>query len=110
MPFEVVSKQIKKTREEILAGLQVSLQKNNAIGIILKDTNELITTAVTEIEDDLSGDFIVSLQDHDLHGFPLQRNRLLLSNIESIINFNIPFDDVEYVKVRRKEKFFKSIA
>jgi hypothetical protein len=105
MPFEVVTKQIKKTRQDILVGLQISLERNNAIGIFLKDTNELITTAVTEIEDDLNGDFIISLQHHDLHGYPLDRNRVLLSNIESIINFNIPYDDQEYVKVRRKEKF-----
>jgi len=108
MPFEVVTKQIKKTRPEILEGLQVSLRKNNAIGIFVKDTHELVTTAVTDIEDHCDGDFIISLQDNDLHGFPLERNRLLLSNIDSIINFNIPYDDQEYVKVRRKEKFFKS--
>lgn len=106
MPFEVVNKQIKITKEEILAELQHSLQSNNVLGIFIKDTHELITTAVTEIEEsEAQGDYIISLMDQDLHGYPVDRNRLLLSNIDRVIHFNISFDDPQYVKVRRKEKF-----
>jgi hypothetical protein len=105
MPFEVISRQIKNTKDEILAELQSSLEKNYAIGIFISDTNELITTAVTEIKTDPSGDFAIHLMEHDLHGFPLDRTRIMLSNIDRVIHFNIPFDDPQYVKVRRKEKF-----
>jgi hypothetical protein len=71
----------------------------------VKDTHELVTTAVTEIEDANDGEFIIKLMEQDLHGYPLERNQLLLSNIDRVIHFNIPFDDPLYVKVRRKEKF-----
>jgi hypothetical protein len=105
MPFEVASKQIKKTKEEILEELKRSLQKKNAIGICILETNDLITTAVVDIEEVADGDYLITLMDYDLHGFPLQKNRILLSGIQSVIRFNIPFDDPQYVKVRRKEKF-----
>jgi hypothetical protein len=104
MAFEVVSKQIKKTKPEILAVIKHSLEKNNAIGILIKSSNGLITTAIEDIEDDLSGDVIISLKQHDLHGYPLQRTRFMLSDIESVIHFNVPFDDPQYLKVRKREK------
>jgi hypothetical protein len=106
MPFEVANTQIKTTQDEIMAELQHSLQHNNVIGISLKDTHELLTTAVTEIVESKDvGDFIISLMAEDLHGYPVERNRLLLSNIDRVIHFSISFDDPLYVKVRRKEKF-----
>jgi hypothetical protein len=106
MPFEVVNRQIKNTRAEILAELQHSFEKNNAIGILVKDTNELITTAVVDIESDSeTGDYTIHLMDYDLHGYPIDRNRLLLSNIDRVIHFNVPFNDPLYEKERRKEKF-----
>jgi hypothetical protein len=106
MPFEDVNRQIKISKEEILAELQYSLENNNVIGIFLKDTHELITTAVTEIEENtLLDDYVIVLMDQDLHGYPLHRNRLLLNNIDRVIHFSISFDDPQYVKVRRKEKF-----
>src|ERR1700750_339586 len=62
MPFEVANRQIKITQEEIMAELQHSLQHNNVIGISLKDTHELLTTAVTEIKESKDvGDFVISL-------------------------------------------------
>jgi hypothetical protein len=105
MPFDVVNNQIKKSKEDILAELQYSREKNNAIGIFTKDTKELVTTAVTQIEESSEGDHLIVLRDQDLHGYPLERNRLLLSNIDRIIHFSIDYDDPQYVKVRRKEKF-----
>jgi hypothetical protein len=105
MAFEIVNNQIKKTKEDILAELRNSVVKNNAIGIFIKDTNELVTTAVKNIEETSEGDFTIILQDQDLHGYPLERNRLQFSNIERVIHFSIGFDDPQYVKVRRKEKF-----
>ena len=105
MPFEAVSNQIKNNRDEILAELQHSLESNNAIGILLKDSKELITTAVAEIEEDaVTGNHLVILREQDLHGYPIYRNKHQLSNIERVIRFNIPFDDPQYVNVRRKEK------
>lgn len=100
-----VGNQIKKTREDILTELQNSLLKNNAIGIITKDTSELITTAIVNIEPETEGDSTIVLREQDLHGYPLERNRISLSNIQSVIHFSIDFDDPQYVKVRRKEKF-----
>jgi hypothetical protein len=106
MPFEVLNKQIKITRDDILAELNHSAQTKNAIGILLKDTHDLITTAVINIEEnDAVGDYVIFLLDQDLHGYPVERTRLLLSNIEKVIHFNISFDDPQYVKERRKEKF-----
>ncbi|HYC86722.1 MAG TPA: hypothetical protein VEB86_15925 [Chryseosolibacter sp.] len=105
MPFEVVNTQIKNRKEEMLAELQFSREKNNAIGILTKDTHELVTTAVTEIAENSEGDYVIVLRDQDLHGHPVERTRLLLSNIERIIHFNISYDDPQYVKERRKEKF-----
>lgn len=100
-----VGNQIKNTREDILAELQSSLRKNNVIGITMKDTKELITTAIVNIENEPEGDPTVVLRDHDLHGYPLERNRISLNNIQSVIHFSIDYDDPQYVKVRRKEKF-----
>src|SRR5687768_13693505 len=106
MPFDIANKQIKNTKDEILAELQHSLRNNNAIAILVRDTHELITTAVTGISaDDSEGEFVIKLMDEDLHGYPLDRPLLLLSNIERIIHFDVAFDDPQYVKVRRKEKF-----
>lgn len=102
MSFEVAAKQIKKTREEILLELKNSLETNNAIGIFLKDTRELVTTAVLSIEENAGEDYLVILMDEDLHGYPLQRNRILLSNIDRVIHFNISFDDPLFIKVRKK--------
>jgi hypothetical protein len=106
MPFEVLNKQIKITRDDILAELNHSLQSKNAIGIFVKDTHDLITTAVIDIaEDQAIGDYVISLLDHDLHGYPVERTRLLLNNIDKVIHFSISFDDPQYVKERRKAKF-----
>ena len=106
MPFDIANRQIKNTKDEILAELQYSLRNNNAIAILVRDTHELITTAVVGITaDDAEGEFVINLMDEDLHGYPLDRPRLLLSNIERIIHFDVAFDDPQYVKVRRKEKF-----
>lgn len=105
MPFEIAQRQIKNTKADILEELRRSFAKKNAVGILIKDTNELITTAVIEIEGDVASDeVIIHLMDHDLHGYPLDRNILLLSNIERVIHFNILFDDPQYVMVRKKEK------
>jgi hypothetical protein len=106
MPFESISKQIKTTKEDILAELQHGLEHNTAVGIQLKDTRELMTAGVLDVElDALSGDFIIALREQDLHGYPLERTRILLDNIDRVIHFNITFDDPQYVKVRRIEKF-----
>jgi hypothetical protein len=106
MPFDVANNQIKISRQDILDELKHSQLRNNVIGIFLKDTHELITTAVTEIEEtQAADDYIISLMEQDLHGYPLDRNRLLLSNIDRVIHFSIAYDDPQYVKVRRKEKF-----
>jgi hypothetical protein len=105
MPFEVANNQIKITREDILAELQHSLHNNNVIAIFIKDNHELVTTAVTEIlENSSEGDYLIRLMEEDLHGYPLERNQLWLSNIDRVIHFSIPFNDPQYVKVRRKEK------
>jgi hypothetical protein len=105
MPFEVTTSQIKNNREDMLVELQQSLESQNVIGIILKENHELITTAVAALKEDITGDYIIQLMDQDLHGFPVERNMLLLSQIERIIHFSISFDDPQYVKERRKEKF-----
>ena len=106
MPFDIANRQIKNTKDEILAELQHSLRNNNAIAILVKDTHELITTAVTGITaDHVVGEYVISLMPEDLHGYPLERPELLLSNIARIIHFDVAFDDPQYVKVRRKEKF-----
>ena len=89
----------------MLAELRYSVDTNNVIGIILKDTHELITTAVATVKEDTTGDHIVQLMDEDLHGYPIEKNLLLLSAIERIIHFNISFNDPQYVKERRKERF-----
>jgi len=101
----MANRQIKNTKDEILDELQHSLRNNNAIAILIRDTHELITTAVTGITDGSEGEFVITLTDEDLHGYPIYRNQLLLSNIERIIHFDVAFDDPQYVKVRRKEKF-----
>ncbi|MBT1704475.1 hypothetical protein [Chryseosolibacter indicus] len=105
MLFDAVKKQIKDTREEILGELNLSLQKRTAIGIFIKDSGDLITTAVVDIEESPTGDHVITLMKQDLHGYPVEQNPLHLSNIERVIRFNIPFDDPQYVIERRKEKF-----
>jgi hypothetical protein len=105
MPFEVTTSQIKNNKEDMLAELQHSLESNNVVGIIVRESHELITTAVAGLKEDTTGDYIVQLMDQDLHGFPIEPNMLLLSNIERIIHFSISFNDPQYVKERRKEKF-----
>lgn len=103
--MDLVNQQIKKTREEILMELKSSQEKNTAIGIFLKDTNELVTTGVISIIETPEGDFTIVLREEDLHGFPVERNSISLANIDRVIHFSIGYDDPQYVKVRRKEKF-----
>jgi hypothetical protein len=105
MVFETAINQIKNTKEEIVLELQKSLQKNNVVGIFTKDTRELITTAVKSIEEIEGGETMIILEEIDLHGYAIERNSLRLSNIEKVIHFSIGFDDPQYVKVRRIEKF-----
>jgi hypothetical protein len=105
MVFDTAFNQIKKTKEEILLELQISLQKNNVVGVFTRDTRELITTAVKRIEEIEGGETMIVLEEIDLHGYPIDRNSLSLSNIEKVIHFSIGFDDPQYVKVRRIEKF-----
>ena len=105
MAFDTAYSQIKKSKEEILQELKLSLEKNNAVGIFIRDTRELITTTVRNIEDQPDGDCKVMLHHQDLHGYPIERTALKLSNIEKVIHFNIDYNDPDYVKVRRKEKF-----
>jgi len=106
MPIKVINEQIKISPNDILAELQASKQKNTAIGIIIKDTHELITTAVINIQPHHSeGEFAVQLLDQDLHGYPIEKTTLLLSEIERVIHFSISYDDPQYVKERRKMKF-----
>ena len=106
MPLKVINDQIKISPNDILAELEASKQNNTAIGIILRDTRDLITTAVIAIKPHHSeGDFAIQLLDQDLHGYPIERTNLLLSEIERVIHFSISFDDPQYVKERRKTKF-----
>ena len=104
MAFDTAYDQIKNSKEEILRELKLSLQRNNAVGVFVKDTRELITTAIRNIEDEVDGDHKVILHHHDLHGYPIERTTLLLSNIEKVIHFDVDYDDPLYVKERRKEK------
>jgi hypothetical protein len=105
MTFLVACDQIKKSKEDILRELQQSLENNNVVGILLKDTRELVTTAVRGIEDSAEGDVTIILNDCDLHGYTIERTTVKLSNIEKLIHFSIDYDDPVYVLVRRKEKF-----
>lgn len=105
MPFEAVDKQIKTATDDILTELQLSIEKNTVVGILLKDTREFITTAVSDIERLDNGDILITVMDEDLHGYPISRKKFYISNIDRTIHFNISFDDPQYVKERRKEKF-----
>ncbi|HYG00962.1 MAG TPA: hypothetical protein VD927_00895 [Chryseosolibacter sp.] len=105
MAFDSVHKQIKTDKNVILSELQHSLETTTVLGIFLKDTNELVTTAVKSLTEEPSGDWLVTLMCQDLHGYDIENPNILLSNIERVIPFNINFDDPMYTRERRKEKF-----
>lgn len=105
MAFDSVHKQIKTEKDAILSELQHSAETTTVVGIFLKESRELITTAVRSLEEQQSGDWMITLMEVDLHGYPIEDNRILLSNIDRVIPFNITFDDPMYTRERRKENF-----
>lgn len=105
MAFNTVHKQIKTTPEDILAELHKSLQTTTVVGIFLTDPPELITTAVKHISEHTDGSTQIELMPQDLHGYPVERNVIPMELIQRVISFNIPYDDPQYQKERRKEQF-----
>ena len=105
MAFDSVHKQIKTEKDAILSELRHSVEATTVVGIFLKESHELITTAVKSLREQQSGDWTITLMEVDLHGYPIDENQILLSNIERVIPFNITFDDPIYTRERRKENF-----
>lgn len=100
MSIEVTGLCVRRERQEILQELIHSIEKTNVLGISLKGQEDLITTAVVGLRDSATGDKIVTLRDYDLHGYPLSRSEVFLSEIKSVIPFKTLFNDPVYMKIR----------
>jgi hypothetical protein len=109
MSFEVASLRKKKDQQEILDELTQSLHNTNVLGIHLKGEEEMITTAVVSIQES-GNNKLIQFKDYDLHGYPLARNPVFLSEIKSVIHFNTKFDDPVYVQIRAWKELRKSKA
>lgn len=105
MAFESVRKQIKTTPEDIFVALQQSADDQTVLGIFIKEPASLITTAVKNLSENTGGDIIVELMESDLHGYAIENPVVSLHNIDRIIAFNIRFNDPQYERERRKERF-----
>jgi hypothetical protein len=84
---------------QILSELILSSINHNVLGIFIVGQDELVTTAVSHITDDGS-DSLVFFREHDLHGYPLDKNPCPVSQINSVVPFKTKFDDPIYRKIR----------
>lgn len=101
MAFDVPGLRSVKERNEILAELENSRSENNVLGFFLRGEEELITTAVDDVQK--KGDDIwVQLKPCDLHGYPIEKNIISLDEIRTVVHFNTRFDDAVYVKIRQR--------
>jgi hypothetical protein len=98
-----------KDQSEILQELTHSLNHTNVLGIFLKNEEEMTTTSVKAIDYTDKG-IIINLNDQDLHGYPIERTRIPLSEITSVIHFNTCFDDPVYVQIRMRRKESQPVA
>lgn len=102
MGYEIMGLRARTNREEILAELFASQQRNNVVGLFFKDEDEMLTTSVRNIGDAENGDKFIHLQSSDLHGYPIKKTPVLLSEIKSLIPFKTLFDDAVYVRIRER--------
>jgi hypothetical protein len=100
MSFKVTAVKVEKNRMGVLTELIHSQHHTNVLGIILRGKKQLLTTAVRNIKDCGNNDKEVYFRETDLHGSPIYKNPVLLSEIEGVIHFNTLFDDPVYVRIR----------
>ncbi|HYG03572.1 MAG TPA: hypothetical protein VD927_14085 [Chryseosolibacter sp.] len=101
MEFDVPGLRSVREKNEIIVELENSRSENNVLGFFLRGEDELITTAVEEING-FGNDIHVQLKSLDLHGYPIGRNPVPLSEIRSVVHFNTKYDDPVYMKIRQR--------
>jgi hypothetical protein len=91
----------KKDKNEILDELIQSAANHNVLGLFFDGAEEMITTSVLDITD-AGENKVVCFEKTDLHGYPLERNPVMLSEIRSVIHFNTRFQDPVYAAIRQR--------
>lgn len=104
MPAEVSGLTAKKGKSEILEELIHSAQKTNVLGLFIEGEEEMITTSVVQISETENNIKLIYLQPCDLHGYPIDRNPVLLTDIKSVIQFKTLFNDPVYVRIRKRRE------
>lgn len=104
MPAEVSGLIAKKGNNEILEELIHSVQKTNVLGLFIEGAEEMITTSVVQVTETEDGNKLIYFQSCDLHGYPLERNPVLLTDIKSVIHFKTLFNDPVYVRIRQRRE------
>lgn len=95
--------------QQILDELVKSMTQKNVVGIFFKGETELVTTAVVNlIQTDI--DTLVQFKDTDLHGYELDKNPVLLSDIDSVIHFETLFDEPVYANIRQRRAHVRKIV
>jgi hypothetical protein len=96
----------KNNRAYIQRALNNSFLKGTAVGIMLKGSNELIVTAVVNLNMQVYPQWIET-RPYTLYGSPIQQSVISLSEIESVIMLTVNYDDPLYVRHRElKAKIF----
>jgi hypothetical protein len=94
---------VKVGPSEILPELLHSIERTNVVGLFVSSQEEMITTSVLKVSGDEKQTYVY-LQDHDLHGYPIEKNPILLSEIQKVIPFRTLFNDPVYVNIRQMAK------
>lgn len=102
MQTEVRGLRTIKDQNEIIAELLNSKSQNNVLGFFFRGQDELITTAVCDIQRD-GEQILVRLRDYDLHGYPVPYNPVKLTDIASVIHFKTRYDDPFYLHIRQRK-------
>lgn len=103
MEMDVPGLRTIKDKGEMVSELLNSKIENNVLGLFIRGEEELLTTAVTDVID-AGDDKIVHLRTTDLHGYPVAKNPVLLSEIRSVVCFKTRYDDPVYLKIRQRRK------
>ncbi|MBT1703474.1 hypothetical protein [Chryseosolibacter indicus] len=99
---------VKRDRNEILQELFESKEKTNVLGFYLKGEHKLITTAVVDIGFSEVSEPVIQLRECDLHGYPLFKSQIPLSEIDGVIRFNTLYNDPVYVRIREMKNRINS--
>jgi hypothetical protein len=80
--------------------LMRSLSHGTAVGIKLKDADDLIVSAVTDFSPRADHEKWIEIKPYTLYGKPVQEHVFPLHRIEYVVSYSVRYDDPLYVRLR----------